>query len=229
MYLTQFVMPPSKLSLDSPGCYPITRIYRPSNNMQLLYNEARTLSSNDEWLLNLKEVMVDQGLGDIVYQQEVETHTPISIDSSFLTQLSKLYLHDELGRLSIYKQIEFIKKYQTLLATYLELELPDMVNYILILDKTKTPHLFAGGFIGRFPLTELYETPNALICRFQTPDFNYAKINLMLFTNLLDICVPYLWVLLEDQRSFQLLDQWTGDRWLDFEPTPLFHKILNKD
>ena len=99
----------------------------------------------------------------------------------------------------------------------IEYDLPEMEEYLLILGNTATPKLFVGGFFGRFPLSELYETPDALICKFQLPEPSYSKLSLMLFTHLIEVCVPKVWLLMNDTRMFHLQDQWDGANWAKFK------------
>jgi len=202
--LTQ-MPPPSKT------VYPITKIYRPTNNIRLLYEEAHPLSFNDEWFLNLKEVMVEQEMGDIVYHQEIRDETPLSVTSELLDQIREIYLNED--RLIDYRIRSNVKNWSGFLATYLDITLPNMANYILLLNNIRNPLLFIGGFVGRFPLTELYEMPNALIARIQTPELNYAKFDLSLHTHLISISTPSLWLLTGDERRFDLLDQWENGHW----------------
>ncbi len=216
-YLTQLVSPDlNSLDIEFSDIYPIVQVYRPTNDIRLLYNEARTVSLNDEWLLNLKEVMVEQEMGDIVYHQENPSQPPIAVDHKFLERLSKIYLDNELGRIKIHKQVQFIRQFSDFITTFLDIQIPEMQNYLLILDNTIRPKLFVGGFLGRFPLTELYETSNALICRFQLPEPNFSKLSLMLFTHLIEVCTPYIWLLEDDKRLFHLQDQWVDDHWEPF-------------
>ena len=203
------VPPPSK------SVYPITQIYRPTNNINLLYEEATPLSFNDEWLLNLKEVMVDQEMGDVIYHQENADKTPIPITPDMLEQVKKVYLND-VPKLLDRRLREIVKTYEGFLSTYLDIKLPNMEDYILIMDNIQNPLLFIGGFIGRFPLIELYETPNALICRIQTPETFFSKFNLSLHTHLISVCTPNLWLLLNDERKFDLLDCYENGHWKRF-------------
>jgi len=212
-YLSLCVTPDlTQVPPSSKSSYPITKIYRPTNNISLLYEEARRLSFTDEWLLNLKEVMVDQELGDVIYHQENADKTPIPITSALLEQLKKVYLNN-VPKLLDYRFRDMIKNYHSFLATYLDIKLPGMENYILILDEVKNPLLFVGGFIGRFPLIELYEAPTALICRIQTPETFFSKFNLTLHTHLISVCTPNLWLLLNDEWRFDLPDHYKNDRW----------------
>lgn len=216
-YLTQLLSPDlHSLDLRFSDIYHCTQIYRPTNAMRLLYSEARTISFNDEWLLNLKEVMVEQEMGDIVYHQEIPSPSPITIDNQFLERLSKIYLYNELGRIKIHKHTEFIQSFPSFITPFMDIQIPGMENYLLILDNTVRPQLFVGGFLGRFPLTELYETSNALICRFQLPEPNFAKLSLMLFTHLIEVCTPYIWLLKDDKRMFHLEEQWVNGQWAKF-------------
>jgi len=212
-YLSLCAVPEASQVPDaSETVYPITKIYRPSNNIRLVYEEARTLGFTDEWLLNLKEVMVEQELGDIMVHQEGGEAAPIALDRDLLDQLGKIYLSD-LPKLFDHRAKALLKTYGGLLSAYLEIALPGMTDYLLILDGVRNPAHFAGGFIGRFPLTELYEAPHALIARIQTPEPNYAKFNLSLYTHLIAVATPNLWLLVHDARSFTLQDQWEDGHW----------------
>lgn len=212
-YLSLCAVPEASQMPDSSGSvYPITKIYRPSNNIHLIYEEARTLSFIDEWLLNLKEVMVEQELGDIVLHQEGGDKAPIPIDRDLLEQLGKIYLNNTPKFLDLHAKT-LLKTYDGLLSAYLEIALPDMTDYILILDGVQNPANFAGGFIGRFPLTELYEAPHALIIRIQAPEPNFAKFNLSLYTHLIAVTTPSLWLMVHDKRTFALPDQWGNGHW----------------
>jgi hypothetical protein len=214
-YLSLCVAPDvAQIPPQSKEVYPITKIYRPTNNIRLLYEEARGLSFNDEWLLNLKEVMVEQEMGDIMYQQEesVDSAPMPPINPKMLDQIEKLYLNDS-PKLYDYRLRDIARNFNGLLSTYLDIKLPSMTEYLLILDDLKKPKLFAGGFIGRFPLVELYEAPNTLICRILTPEANFSKFNMTLFMHLREVCMPSLWLLLEDRRKFDLQGQWGIGRW----------------
>lgn len=217
-YLTQFVAPSQdQIPVESSDVFPLTQIYRPTNNIRLLYDEARTISFNDEWLLNLKEVMVEQGMGDLLYQQDPHSRDPLPVDSRFLERLLKFYLRDELGLFKLRVQVQFIRRLSDFMTPYFDLQLPGMRNYLLILAKTLHPKLFAGGFLGQFPLTELYESSDTLICRFQLPEPSYSKLSFLLFTHLSDLCIPYSWMLRDDTRMFQLQEQWVDGHWKEFQ------------
>ncbi|MHA1265008.1 MAG: hypothetical protein ACTSRS_07195 [Candidatus Helarchaeota archaeon] len=216
-YLTQFVTPNLQQIPETLGeIYPVTHIYRPTNEIQLLYDEARTISFNDDWLLNLKEVMYEQEIGDVIYYEEPYKIGKIEIDNQFLQTLSKLYLTNIVGRFRSYKEKRFIQTFRGFIEPYFEIKISGMVDYILILDETDNPKLFVGGFLGKFPLVELFEGPNSLICHFQLPDPNYSKLNLILHTHLIKVCNPHLWLLVQEKRFFQLEEQWTSFRWQNF-------------
>ncbi len=212
-YLSLCAVPEaSQVPAASSSVYPITKIYRPSNNIRLAYEEARTLSFIDEWLLNLKEVMVEQEFGDILLHQEGGEAAPIPIDRDLLDRLGKIYLNNT-PKLFDHRARTLLKTYEGLLSAYLEIALPDITDYLVILDGVQNPAHFAGGFLGRFPLTELYQAPHALIARIQTPEPNFGKFNLILYTHLMTVASPSLWWLVHDTRTFALPDQWAEGHW----------------
>jgi hypothetical protein len=189
------------------------RIFPPTNSVRLLQPDPLRISFNDEWLLNLKEVMVDQELGEIVGPHDVETpKTPIPVTEDLLAQLGQIYLNDQPRRLFV-KELDFIREHPGFISSYFDLTLPNMADYILILQKMRNPRLFMGGFIGYFPLAELYLAPEALICRFKIPELSFPKMNLSLFMHLREVCHPALWMLLEDRRFFPLPALWEQGQW----------------
>jgi len=208
--------------------YPITKIMRPTNNVRLLYPESRTLTFIDHWLLTLKEVMVDEGHGEVIYQQEQHFTRPITVTKTFLETLREIYLRGNAKRFFSgqkgghrKKIIKFIRNFDGFLSDYLNIQIPNMVDYVLILDivqEDKLPGQFAGGFMGWFPLLELYETksPNTLICRFQLPELKYATLATRLFLHLREVCNPKLYLLSEDIRMFDLIKQWDNGKWKPF-------------
>ena len=209
-YLSLCVTPHvGRMPLPSKDIFPVTKIYRPTNNISLLHSEARRLSFNDEWLLNLKEVMVEQGMGDVIYHQEVPDSTPLTLTQIFLEQVKRAYLNDT-PKLIDYRLRNFLNAERGLLASYLDISIPSMVDYLLILEEVQDPLLFVGGFLGRFPLTELYEASNTLIARIRTPELNYAKFALNLYTHLISVCKPSLWLISEEVRQFDLIQYWDG-------------------
>ena len=238
-YLTLLLTPdPLKLSLKFPSTYDVSYIYRPYNEVQLLYKGAWSSSYNDQWLLNLREVMVEGGLGEIRIQHEDRPMTPIIAEGKahclgppntnfvgmpvtrFLEKLQKIYLKDEIGLFGwtrYQNEIPLIRDLEGFLVPYLDLKLEKMKEYLLIFEGTSTPLLFAGGVLKSFPLTEGYEMRDALICRFQTPEACYPKLALMLLLHLKEHCDPFMWQLHDDIRMFHLQEQWTGDRWEELD------------
>jgi hypothetical protein len=226
-YLTQCVAPNlAHARRDFAHIYPVSHTYRPGNNIQMLYQETQqNLNYLDDWLLNLKEIMVDEEMGDIVYVQEDNPAPAIEVDEDFLDQLGALYTRGSARRFtsgrakeSWLQDVDFIATYDGFVSPFLEISIPNMTEYVLLLDKLKNPKLFVGGFIGKFPQLELYETenPNALICRFEIPEHSISKFHLTLLTYLLEVCYPSLWLLIEDTRHFDLPSQWRGDHWAPF-------------
>jgi hypothetical protein len=197
-----------------------------TNSVRLLHPESQTMTFMDSWLLTLKEVMVDEGHGAIIYQQSPQQPPSIAVDEAFLGTLEELYLRGAARRFSSgggrrTKQIEFITAHSGFLADYLDIRIPGMVDYVLILDhlqKHRTPGQFAGGFAAWFPLLELYEThdPDLLICRFQLPEPRYAKLATRLFLHLREVCLPQLYVLAEDFRNFKIAEKWQDKVWESF-------------
>jgi hypothetical protein len=218
-YLTQCVTPgtPKQLLFAEDKWFEIRWIYTPTNDIQLLYDEAHSPSYNEAWLLNLKEEMVEEEIGDIVFHQETRDETPIEINADFLAQLAEIYNYSNIGRYDARSSHPaFIQAYAGLIAMHFHVQLPKMATYLLIIDKISNPRLFVGGFIGRFPLTEIYECPNALIIVFQTPEMNFGRLHLLLFQHLKEICQPHLWQIISDSRMMQLQEQWVKDRWMKF-------------
>ncbi|MHA1651021.1 MAG: hypothetical protein ACTSYB_12570 [Candidatus Helarchaeota archaeon] len=228
-YLTQCIAPNLNIirgQFRPDELYPIATVYPPTNDIRLLYKEAHDeLTFIDRWLLNLKEVMVDQELGSVVQYREEIPQSMIEVSNEFLIRLKEIYTRKEPGRFRQKgrrsKQIDFIKDLSGFLSVYLDIKIPGMEDYILILKDINNPELFVGGFLGHFPLLELYETTNpiTLICRFQIPEQNFTKFHLNLFTHLTltKACFPSLWILEEDTRFFHLEEQWDGKRWIPFE------------
>ncbi|MHA1650023.1 MAG: hypothetical protein ACTSYB_07500 [Candidatus Helarchaeota archaeon] len=220
VYLTQCVAPDLRHIKDYfPEFYQITKTYRPTNDVGLLRNEYQMISFVDEWLLGLKEIMVEKEIGDIIYEQDLLPVKSLNITKTFLENLREIYLHDKIGRFDarLTSQINLIKSLKGFLSIYLDLKIPKMVDYLLILNKIRNPKLFVGGFLGKFPLLELYEIPNGLICRFQIPEPHYSKFSLELFTHMQKLCIPYLWLLLDDKRIFNLQEQYNGTEWIPFK------------
>lgn len=234
-YLTLLLTPdPLNLPLKFPSTYDVSYIYRPYNEVQLLYKGAWSSSYNDQWLLNLAEVMVEGGLGETRIQHEDRPMTPIITAgkanclgppntslmgmpvTKLLEKIQKIYLKDEIGLFghrTYQNEIPIIRELGGFMVPYLDLKIERMKEYLLILEGTNTPLLFAGGVLKSFPLTEGYEMQDTLICRFQTPEAAYSKLALMLFLHLKEHCDPFMWQLHNDIRMFHLQEQWTGDGW----------------
>ena len=193
--------------------FPNVKIFPPTNAIRLLQQDPSRISFTDEWLFNLKEVMVDQEVGEIVGPHDAESPlTPIPVTEDLLAQLGQVYLNDQPRRLYL-KELDFVKAHPGFLAPYFDLNLPNMADYILIFRNMRNPRLFVGGFIGYFPLAELYLSPDTLICRIKVPEFSFPKLNLSLFMHLREVCRPSLWMLLEDRRFFPLPALWEKGQW----------------
>ena len=222
VYLTQCLTPGSVDAVLVPQAklFPITKTYPPTNDKRLFYKEGQSSSFADEWLLILKEDMVEREIGDVVNQQKILAETPIAVDADFLDQLAQAYNYAGLGRYDSRSTVpSFIETYSDLVSLYLTITLPSTANYILVITTRDISELdlFVGGFLGRFPVTELYRCSDTLICFFQAPDPNFGKIALLIFQHLKEICTPYTYLCLNDTRRLRLQEQWVDGQWKKFE------------
>ena len=230
-YLTLFVTPDeSKIPREMKDPFEITRIHGPTNEINLLYDKTRTISYNDEWLLHLKEVMVEQEHGDLMTSRDPSIitemdDTPIKVTDYVIERLSMIFSAERrraapnTGLIEGWN-VEFVESYRKvgLLTPYVDIQFPNMQNYIIILKDTARPELFSGGFLYRFPLTELYECNDTLICRILYPEFNFSKLCLQLFTHLNTVCDPNVWILREDKWLLQFDKIWKDGDWKKFPP-----------
>jgi hypothetical protein len=213
--------------------FPIKAIIPPSNSVQLLYEGAYSPTFAEHWLLTLKEYMVDEAMGDVVHQQIPPPQALITIDADFLKTLETLYNRTEARRFSsarkgksaaggrAQKHLEFLQAYEGFLTPYLEIQAPGMVDYVIVLEhlrRAEDTKLFAGGFVGIFPILELYEIsdPAALICRFQAPLQVPAKLSTQLLLFLMERCYPSVLPLIGQNRSLCLAKQRQDGKWAPF-------------
>jgi len=218
-YLSLCVTPsPHQIPLALSDVFNVTQIYPPINSGYYLHESAQDVFYTDEWLLRLKEIMFEDEMGDVVRPdfQRGEPE-PIQVNPTFLKSLSRVFLNERLRNRSQYFNLDFIRTHKAsgFLTTYLDFHMPELTDYLLILDDLVNPALFVGGFT-LFPLAKLYETPNALICYFKGVEQDLSRFATIIFTHLREICQPALWVVSEKSYKFDLLDQWENGGWKPF-------------
>lgn len=220
-YLTLLISPQPVIPIPANmGIFPITKIHPPTNNLSLLRVEQIPETFAIRWLSELKG-LVQYQLGDTTEDSSLSTHLPLEINGEILETLSILYNFNKVGRpfVEFERQTPLNEEKAKLLfncgviTPYLDLHL--MNDQIVILEEVADPSFFRAGLQHKFPLTELYETNDTIICRFQSP-IEMARLELDLLHYLSEMCYSRVFFVHKYERMFNPTPLWKNDRWIPF-------------